>query len=148
MHLPDLIHEIGQRLNLPNLTLQDGVCRLVFDRTLIIDLEDDGAGNLCLHSVLTSLTAPGRDALLAPLLSAHLFGLETDGACFGLHPQTDELYLFRVLPIAALDAATAMDVLERFTHQVENWRRKIEQLGQETRGAVLSAPPASELLRA
>ena len=150
MNPPDLVQELGQRLNLTGLTLNGGVCRLVFDHHLPVDLEDDDAGNLCFHTTLGPLPHEGREALFAALLSAHLFGLETDGAVFGLHPKTDEIYLFRSLPVETLDVDTALNVLERFTQQADNWRQKITSLAPPSPPATADAPaPLSpEALRA
>jgi len=139
MNPPDLIAELGQRLNLTGLTLNGGVCRLVFDQTLPIDIEDDSSGNLCFHTVLAPLPHDQRESLLAALLSAHLFGVDTDGAVFGLHPKTDELYLFRSLPVESLDVDKALTALERFTHQAEVWRRRIDAIGRETRSGSAAA---------
>lgn len=136
MNPTDLVAELGQRLNLTNLTLTDGVCRLVFDRTLPIDIEDDGAGNLCFHTIIASLPHDNREPLMRALLSAHLFGLETDGAAFGVHPKTDEIYLFRLLPVENLEVETALTALERFTHHAESWRRRVESIAGETTGSL------------
>jgi hypothetical protein len=149
MHPPDLVQELGHRLNLTGLTLHDGVCRLVFDQSLPIDLEDDGLGNLCFHAIIGSLPHEGREAMLTALLSAHLFGLETDGAVFGLHPKTDELYLFRSLAVDTLTVDHALDVLERFTHQAESWTERIKALVRENSPTAHGAEPlGSEALRA
>lgn len=131
MNPSDLVQEVGRRLNLTGLTLTDGVCRLVFDQNLPIDLEDDGEGHLYFQCVLAPLPHADREAIFRRLLTAHLFGLETDGASFGLHPQTDELYLFQSLPVEALDVEVALDVLERFTHQASTWRAKLAELTQD-----------------
>src|SRR5688572_5319609 len=64
---PDLVQELGHRLNLTGLTLNGGVCRLVFDQSLPIDLEDDGLGNLCFHTVVAPLPHEGREALFSAL---------------------------------------------------------------------------------
>jgi hypothetical protein len=145
MNPPDLVQELGQRLNLTGLTLNDGVCRLVFDRRLPIDIEDDGVGNLCFHSVIGSLPHEGRETILSTLLSAHIFGLETDGAVFGLHPKTHEIYLFRSIPVEALDVDGALAILERFTQQAENWRQKLETVAGEAATSA-PAPESAELL--
>ncbi len=142
MNPSDLVQEIGRRLNLTGLSLTEGVCRLVFDHHLHIDLEDDGQGRFFFHTVLAPLPHAGNEALLSALLSAHLFGLDTDGCTFGVHPQTRDLFLFRMLDVAALDTETALHVLERFTQQAENWKTKIQELIRETSSAapVLEAP--------
>lgn len=146
MNPADLVQEIGQRLNLTGLTLKDGVCRLVFDEQLLIDIEDDGVGNLCFHTTLGPAPFNGREDLFAALLSAHLFGLETDGGVFGLHPKTHEIYLFRSLPLDALQVDAAFNVLERFTQQAETWKRQLATLAQESSGSsetdAGSVPPA------
>lgn len=145
MHPTDLVAELGDRLNLTGLTLNGGVCRLVFDHSLPIDIEDDGAGNLCFHTVLAPLPHDGRESLLLTLMSSHLFGVHTDAATFGLHPKTQELYLFRLLPAEALDADTALTALERFTQQAETWRNRLESMTAE---ANASAPAETDPLTA
>lgn len=141
MNPSDLVQELGQRLNLGGLSFADGICRLVFDGSLTVDLEDDGSGGLTLHTVLTSLPHDGREVVMAALLSAHLFGLDTDGAVFGLHPQTQDVYLFRTLPTDGLSVDAAYAALERFTQQVETWRERIDLLVRES----APASPAPEM---
>ncbi|MBL9207649.1 MAG: type III secretion system chaperone [Opitutaceae bacterium] len=130
MNAPDLVQELGSRLNLTGLSLTDGVCRLVFDRQLPIDIEDDGSGNLAFHAVIGVLPHGERERVLRTLMSSHLFGLETAGAAFGLHPGTDDVYLFRLLPVESLEVEQALRVLESFTHQVEAWKRRWPELSQ------------------
>lgn len=132
MNSPDLVQEIGQRLNLTGLTLKDGICRLVFDDQLPIDIEDDGSGNLCFHTNLGPAPFAGREDLFAALLSAHLFGLETGGAVFGLHPKTHEIFLFRSLPLEALQVDAALAALENFTQQAETWKGQLTTLQRES----------------
>ncbi|MFO1450188.1 MAG: type III secretion system chaperone [Opitutaceae bacterium] len=135
MNAPDLVQELGSRLNLTGLSLTDGVCRLVFDRQLPIDLEDDGAGNLAYHAVIGVLPHGERERVLRTLMSAHLFGLETGGAAFGLHPRTDEVYLFRLLPVENLEVELALRVLESFTQQAETWKRRWSEISQAAAAA-------------
>lgn len=135
MNAPDLVQELGSRLNLTGLSLTDGVCRLVFDRQLPVDLEDDGAGNLAFHAVIGVLPHGERERVLRTLMSAHLFGLETGGAAFGLHPRTDEVYLFRLLPVENLEVELALRVLESFTQQAETWKRRWSEISQAAAAA-------------
>jgi hypothetical protein len=140
MNPSDLVQELAQRLNLTGVTFADGICRLVFDDALAIDLEDDGNGGLTLHTVLAPLPHEGREVVMAALLSAHLFGLDTDGAVFGLHPQTQDLYLFRTLAAATLDVDAAYAALEQFTHQAEAWKTRIDVLVRDAEPAAASVP--------
>jgi hypothetical protein len=148
MNPPDLVQELGRRLNLTGLTMQDGVCRLVFDRHLAVDLEDDGAGNLCLHVNLGPLPHVNREAALSALLTKHLFGVETRGAAFGLHPRTQDLYLFRTLPLSNLDVDTALSALETFVDEAEKRKGELQEIGREPRPSAAGAVPPSELIRA
>ncbi len=142
MNPPDLVQELGQRLNLTGLSLANGICRLMFDRSLPIDIEDDGNGNLYYHCNLGPLPHQNREPLLSALMSAHLFGLETDGAAIGLHPKTNDLYLFRCIPIESLEVDGALKILERFTQQAENWKKRIQIFVQEASAA--TTLPAAE----
>lgn len=131
MNPPDVIQEVGSRLNLTGLTMAEGICRLVFDRSVPIDIEDDGVGNLYFHTSLGKLPESNREAVLIALMGSHLFGLQTDGAVFGLHPKTHELYLFRSLPVETLEVEGTLKVLERFTQQAQDWRGRIQELIHE-----------------
>lgn len=144
MNPSDLVQELARRLSLTGVTFADGICRLVFDGELAIDLEDDGAGGLVFHTVVSPLPHEGREVVMAALLSAHLFGLDTDGAAFGLHPRTQEIYLFRALPAGSLDVDSAYAALERFTQQAEGWKARIEALIREAEPPA-SASPAAEM---
>ncbi len=150
MNAPDLVAELGTRLNLTGITLNGGVCRLVFDRRLPIDIEDDGAGNLCFHTVLGPMPHDRREALMTTLLSSHLFGLDTDGAVFGVHPKTGDIYLFRSLPLDGIAVDSALSALERFTQQAETWKTRLDGIDRETPsdGTDAATPASSELLRA
>ncbi len=143
MNPPDLVQELGHRLNLTGLSLTNGICRLMFDRSLPIDIEDDGTGNLYYHCNLGPLPHQNREALLTSLMSAHLFGFETDGAAIGLHPKTNDLYLFRCLPVESLDVDGSIKILERFAQQAENWKKRIQTLVQEASAA--EPAPADEI---
>ena len=149
MNPSDLVAELGARLNLTGLTFVDGVCRLMFDQTLAIDLEDDGAGSLCFHSVVGQVPHVDREILFRHLLSTHLFGVQTDGATFGVHPMTDEIYLFRSMPADTLDVETAYRALEQFTQHVEAWRHRLQAavVAADDTGAALT-PLADTALRA
>lgn len=149
MNPPDLVQELGRRLNLTGLTLNDGVCRLVFERHLSVDIEDDGAGNLCFHAVLGPLPHANRESVLLRLLNTHLFGIDSDGAAFGVHPRTQEVYLFRTLPVATLDVEVALDVLERFAQQAETWKRQLRELSRPDASVRIETPAAgAEMIRA
>ncbi len=149
MNPSDLVGELAQRLNLTGVTFANGVCRLIFDGSLAIDLEDDGAGRLTLHSVIATLPGEGRETVMATLLSAHLFGLETDGAVFGLHPQTHDIYLFRTLASESLEVDLVYGALEGFVHQVEVWRDRMAVIVREARPpAPNPVPPEAGSLRA
>jgi hypothetical protein len=138
MHSPHLIQELGRRLNLTGLSFTGGVCRLMFDRSLPIDIEDDGQGTLFFHTTLGLPPHGHREAFLGTLLSAHLFGMETDGAVFGLHPKSGELYLFRALRVDTLEVETTLQSLERFTQQAQNWRKRVAEISQELAQAAAS----------
>lgn len=148
MNPSDLVQEIGQRLNLTGLKFTDGACRLLFDQTLAVDLEDDGAGQLVFHTALGPVPHDHREAFFRALLTAHLFGFETDGAVFGVHPQSDEIYLFRTLAIDGLSVDQGYSALERFTHQAESWRQKISQIASGTPSAASEPNPAFSGIRA
>lgn len=106
MHAPDLVAELAQALQLPALQLSElGTATLVVDGDTAVHLEVDGDADRLLAWI--SLGAPGatgREARLAQLLAANLFGADTGGGVVGYDSAQDELLLWRAFELEHTDA--------------------------------------------
>jgi len=113
MELPALLDEFGRTAGLGRVALNDeGVCRLVLDEDLTVDVEvapeaSRAAGSFFLHAVAGRLPAgDGDPGLLKELLAANLFGRDTGGATLALDPDLGEVVLLRELGAEATDYGT------------------------------------------
>ncbi|HLO75766.1 MAG TPA: type III secretion system chaperone [Magnetospirillum sp.] len=141
MSVSDLLAEFGRKAGLGSLGLDgQGVCRLSFDGSLIVDLEfDDGAGVLHLYGTVGPVPAGDREAVYQRLLSANLFGRETGGATLALDGGRDEIVLCRALVPDHLDPLAFEAALAAFVDALEGQR---EQLKTAPVGGPSHEPPA------
>jgi hypothetical protein len=77
-------------------------------------VDEPQRGTVLLKAIVAFLPIDGPDdaATYRHLLQAHLLGEATGGACFAIEPDTDDLILYRRLPLAGLDAARLADEME------------------------------------
>ncbi|MFL1089443.1 type III secretion system chaperone, partial [Acinetobacter baumannii] len=69
-----------------------------------------------------------REAVLQTLLQAHLFGMATHGAYFGLDPQLSRVILFKTLELDHLDEQTAIASIESLVNDLERWQQALLDL--------------------
>lgn len=128
MTLDDLVAEFGTRTGLGTLRLNgEGVCRLVFDGELTVDVESGASGReFTLSATLGSLDPEAGRAVLMKLLDANLMGRGTNGAALALDVITDEVVLCRTLPLDGLTYGAFEAALEGFVQAAERWTDEIE----------------------
>ena len=148
MNSRTLVEELGRRLGVPLALDGAGLARLMVDGQLAIDFElDEARERLLVYAVIGSLPAgPGREALFAELLAAHLFDAETGGTAPALDRERGELLLWLALDTHA-DTERAHSALLALAGQVEHWRgRLLEHAGgqQATPAAAPGLPPAPD----
>lgn len=122
----NLVQELGQRLGITLALDHAGLARLMIDNTLPVDFEHDESGDRLLVYCTLGVTPLGeeRDALLAELLSANLFGAELGACAPALDVVRDELLLWFALDERS-DIDGAMNALENLVAQAEHWRARI-----------------------
>lgn len=127
MHIKDALDQLGKQIGVPDLALdENGVCRMIFDRNLVVDLEQsDDASVLHIHSTLTGIPAEGRETLYGSLLAANLFGAETGGAVFALDIPAGEVVLFKSFRMDETEYQDFVNGLENFVQQIENWKERL-----------------------
>lgn len=128
MNLSDLLSDLGNQIGLGPLKLDDsGVCRLVFDGDVSIDLEagDDDGNSLLLHSVVGTTPPEGRLAYYSALLTGSYLGTQTVGGSLSLDPSTGEAVLWTSLEIAQLDTEVLANKLTAFTQAIRHWTEEL-----------------------
>jgi hypothetical protein len=148
MELPALLDEFGRTAGLGRVALNDeGVCRLVLDEDLTVDVEvapeaSRAAGSFFLHAVAGRLPAgDGDPGLLKELLAANLFGRDTGGATLALDPDLGEVVLLRELGAEATDYGTFAAALERFVNALDRWRGRLAKGAAPAAGPTTSRSP-------
>lgn len=127
MKVHDFLAELGQKMGLPQLGLdEDNCCRLVFDETIPVDFEYVESDKvLHLSSAVAPLPIQNKERFYEKLLRANLFGVETGGASFALNAVDSDIILFRSCDIENLDFTDACLILENFIQAAEAWKEKL-----------------------
>lgn len=127
MELTALLNELATRMGLDGLCLDsNGICRLVFDKTIVVDLEPS-PDNTRLHIVATlgQVPADASAQWLRSLLVAGFMGQETGGAHVALDPLNDEVVLCQRLALDGLEITRFVPELEAFVNHAQTWMRKL-----------------------
>ena len=124
MSVDELLREFGSRSGLGSLARnREGVCRLVFNGGLIVDIEaQDRAPDLHITATVGPLSLDASTGLLRSLLAANLMIRENGGAALALDLNRDEIVLHRQLPLEGLGYAVFERNLEAFLNHLERCR--------------------------
>ena len=129
-----LLNALGETLTVGALTLDERTnsCVLVFDDTLIINIEFDAqTQRLVLSSYLHELPATGAEPLLRELLAANLYWHRTGGATLCLEEGTGGVILAYAHSVSDLDGASFEALVENFANQAERWTRRLTEAAQQ-----------------
>lgn len=128
MNIPDAIAEFGHHIGLPALALDEsGLCRVVFDGALTVDLEATPDGRaLQVMALATPRDIPSCSTeMLETLLGANLLGVSTGGAHFSLSRADGQVLFERRLDMASLDFNGFAREMESFVNHLEGWQMKL-----------------------
>jgi len=145
MDLDALLGELARDLGVSQLALdRNGVCRLVFDGKVVVDLEPSHDGRaLHMYGVVARIPAEGREGLFASLLDANYFGQGTGKAALAIDSQNNEVVLQQQLELETLAASSFAQELQAFTDRLEDWQRRLEK-GEFAPASLPAAAPATE----
>jgi len=129
MAVDDLLLEFGRRSGLGALARnRDGVCRLIFDGGLIVDIEaQDQEPDLHMTATVGALAPDASAGLLRALLAANLMGKDSGGAALALDLTRDEVVLHQQLPLDDLSFAVFERTLQTFLNQIERCRNLLDE---------------------
>lgn len=126
-HLNELLNEIGKRIGLDGLSLDD-------NNTLLLGLENDlymsaiwreDTSTLLLNSVVGVSPCTDQQSLYA-LMQTNCVFTEGQGMCFGLDPATDLVNLSQVVSIADRDSFKLQNTFDQFISAAAAWRARFE----------------------
>lgn len=124
--ITDLLAALGAHVGIADLEMNaDNVCRLVLDRSLIIDIEHlPGTDVLQVYSVVGG--HPGNNVeLCLRLLSANLFGQGTGGAVLALDDQRGEVLLVQNFDLATLTSEKFISTLDSYVGYAATWTAEL-----------------------
>jgi Tir chaperone protein (CesT) family len=134
MRVDQLVRELGVRLGLPLALDGNGMCRLVFNGGMNVDVEalrDDGE-KFIIYSVLSKLRPGPRGALYQALLEANQPTEDGAVGVLALDVERDEVLLQRVLDASSLNAVYLSEIVDKFVEMAVSWTERIERFDQRT----------------
>ena len=132
MRVDQPVRELGVRLGLPLALDGNGMCRLVFNGGMNVDVEalrDDGE-KFIIYSVLAKLRPGPRGALYQALLEANLPTENGGAGVLALDVERDEILLQRILDATSLTAVYLSEIVEKFVDMAVSWTERIERFDQ------------------
>ncbi len=144
----EFITQLRQQLGMSELNFnQDGVCRLIVDQQLLVDIEWVDDGNLQVYAALGGSRAL-QPAQLRDLLHANAYGQGTGGATLAIDEDADEVLLQRAYQPAALEMFAFIADLESLINYAQQWTRRLLAGGDsEQTATALAAPPVGAMLQ-
>lgn len=141
MELKDLLHNLGQKAGLPNLTVDDGgACRIVQD-DIVVDLKTTGdERHLLLFGRIASMPFEGQSALVRRLLCGNHQFSKTNGATIGLDVVGNSIYLQQQVALDCLDDEAFEKLLDDFVATIDKWILFIERFQQSEEAQDNTAP--------
>lgn len=128
MKLQELFTELAAHMGLPApASTMEETYQLVFDDTVVVDLEPDtiNEGVLILHTVLGFAPPDGKSAFYTLLLQGNYLGHETHGSVLAISPESGEVVLSRRLSGAELAVEPLARALEQLVSTAKDWAEKI-----------------------
>lgn len=145
MEAQDLIRELAQRLQLPQLELNaQRVCQIILEGEIAVDLEaPEGEDALYLAATIGRVPpTANRELLLGDLLAADLAALAAGNAVHGLDRNRDELLLCLRLDVDTLDGERLAARLMAFADELRQWQGWLEQAALDESGS--AAEPGAD----
>jgi len=125
-----LLQEFGRTIGIPDLDLDDeGYCILVIDEKLVINMEFDQLGQQLLIYSLVGETSGDAARVHEQMLRSNYLGRDTGGATLGLRPEDGGVVLSQWVAVPGLDLPRFTAILETFVNQVDDWTRRLPELG-------------------
>lgn len=123
-HLRSLISELGSRMSLPALKLdENGGCALEFDERITVSLQYREPENQLWMYAILGHAPEGRPELYERLLQANLFWRHTLGATLSLSGDTPpNVVLARPLHLTSLDESSLSNAVETFLNTAIDWQ--------------------------
>lgn len=123
----DLLDAFARRAGLESLTPdEDNGCRIIVDGHIPLDIDSvPETSALFLHAPLCDIPKKASAEFFRNFLEASLFGNQTLGANFGIDNDTDEVILFREMPLHATGPEQLENEITDFIATIDIWKERV-----------------------
>ena len=123
-----VLDEVGSILGLDNLQVgAGGVCRILFDEHLIIDIETHELDEyMVIHSVVAKLADEPSVETYQALLAANMQAMDSYGLCFCADLESREVVLSSRFCMKTSSTDDFIDLLQEFVNYLEIWLNKLQ----------------------
>jgi hypothetical protein len=127
----DFVIQLGKHLGIEDMALDDHLyCGLDVEGGGVIGLQYlAGNEHLMLFAEIGALP-PDGEQIYPELLEANLFWDGTNGATFGLEPESRQLILSLQIPLERLDFTAFYRQIEGLVESLVYWRERLLELGE------------------
>lgn len=123
--IQEILSEFGRKTGLGNLRLnEDGLCRLVFDGTLTVDVEKTSAG-FVLHSVVGQIPGTNKSEFYEMLLDANGPEQVVGQTALGIDSNLNEVLLFQNFTDMTPTYAYFEKALDTFLGEIGKWKARL-----------------------
>jgi hypothetical protein len=124
------LKRFGKKIGIPDLTLdEDNYCAIQFDENIQVNIEVVGEENeeiVCFYSSVKEVPKNNQEELFYKLLELNLFGLQTNGACFAIHPEANEILLcFTWVSSKFMEYESFEECIESLSIFTKHWRNEL-----------------------
>jgi hypothetical protein len=142
----EILAEFGQKTGLGNLKLnEDGLCRLVFDSSLIVDVERTASG-FVLHSVVGQIPSTEKTQFFEMLLQANGPDHVVGQTAIGIDTNLNEALLYQNFTDMNVSYEFFEKSLDTFLGQIGKWKARLsgdwENFEDETKDEGGPTPPS------
>ena len=127
----DWLDQLAQELKLsePLILDEKSRCFLMFDETMLVEIEYMDRENVCLFKgVLGDINESKIKKIYPKLLEANLQWKETNGSTLGLQQYSEKVMLVQYMPIGSYDYNLFNQSLESFVNTFEFWVKNLKNL--------------------
>ncbi|KZK88506.1 Tir chaperone protein (CesT) [Pseudovibrio sp. Ad46] len=149
-HAETLIAELGEKIGLPNLQLdEEGLCSFDVEDEFTLTLGANNQDEVILFALLPDIEKDKRQAGYQLLLQANLLGKGTGDAVLAMTEGDNQPALNSRFSAKSLGIAQLEDKLDKFIKLVKLWRVTIQSLNtSQNEGTTQLHPTNDEWLRA
>ncbi len=150
MKIQELLSDLGAHIGLAQVKLDSaGVCRLTFDDSIHVDLEQHPreATALLMHTVLGTVPPEERTPFYLQLLGENYLARETNGSVLSVDRSSGEVVLWNQTDVDSADVESLAEKLTAFVQTAQDWTARLESASYDSGSSDESASQFAGMIR-